>query len=45
MKTKLLLIAGFIAVAGLSAKGQKITEGDKTLAFLKGETKFNIEYD
>jgi hypothetical protein len=45
MKAKLLLIVGFVAITGLTATAQKITEGDKDLAFLKGETKFNIEYD
>ncbi len=45
MKTKLLLIAGFMAVMGLSAKAQKMTEGDKKLSFLAGETKVNIEYN
>ncbi len=45
MKAKLLLIAGFIAVTGLSVKGQKIIEGDKKLSFLSGETKINIVYD
>jgi hypothetical protein len=45
MKTKLLLIAGFIAFTGLNTKAQKITEGDKSLSFLAGETKVNIVYD
>ncbi len=45
MKTKLLLIAGFIAVAGLSASAQKMLEGDKKLSFLAGQTKINIVYD
>jgi len=44
MKTKLLLIIGFIAITGLTAKAQKFTEGDATLKFLAGETKINIEY-
>lgn len=45
MKTlKLLAVVGLIAVTN-SLSAQKIVEGDKTLAFLKGEKKFNIEYD
>ncbi|MBL0330282.1 MAG: hypothetical protein IPP64_12875 [Bacteroidetes bacterium] len=43
-KLKLIAIIGFLATAG-AASAQKITEGDKDLAFLKGETKFNIEYE
>lgn len=43
-KSKVLLIAGLIAVTGFTASAQKIIEGDKTLAFLKGEKSFNIEY-
>lgn len=33
-----------LAVAGLTANAQKMTEGDKKLSFLKGEKKFNIVY-
>lgn len=44
MKAKMLLIAGFIAVTAMTAKAQKFTEGDESLSFLSGETKFNIEY-
>lgn len=45
MKTvKLLAAVGLIALTG-TLSAQKIVEGDKNLAFLKGETKFNIEYD
>ncbi|MBN8697171.1 MAG: hypothetical protein J0L87_11640 [Bacteroidetes bacterium] len=44
MKAKMLLIAGFIAVTAMTAKAQKFTEGDESLSFLAGETKFNIEY-
>ncbi len=40
----MLLIAGFIAVTAFTAKAQKFTEGDESLSFLSGETKFNIEY-
>lgn len=40
----MLLIAGFIAVTAMTAKAQKFTEGDESLSFLAGETKFNIEY-
>lgn len=39
------MIAGLITLSGIAAKAQKITEGDKNLAFLKGETKFNIVYN
>lgn len=44
MKTKLLLIAGFIAITGLTSKAQKFVEGDESLSFLSGESKLNIEY-
>lgn len=43
-KIKLLAIIGFVTIAGV-ANAQKIVEGDKNLSFLKGEKKFNIEYD
>lgn len=43
-KIKLLAIVGFVAITG-AANAQKIIEGDKDMKFLKGETKFNIEYD
>ncbi len=43
-KIKLFAIVAFVAIAGV-ANAQKIVEGDKGLTFLKGQTKFNIEYD
>ncbi|MGZ4055854.1 MAG: hypothetical protein ACXVPU_08175 [Bacteroidia bacterium] len=44
-KAQVLVLLGFMAMISISVKAQKITEGDKDLSFLKGETKFNIEYD
>lgn len=43
-KIKLFAILIFVAFTS-AANAQKIVEGDKSLAFLKGQTKFNIEYD
>jgi hypothetical protein len=44
MKTKTLMIAAFVAITSFAAKAQKVTDGDAELAYLKGQTKFNIEY-
>lgn len=43
-KSKIFLIAGFIAFSGINASAQKFTEGDESLAFLVGETNINLEY-
>jgi hypothetical protein len=44
-KIKLYAIMGFIALTDMTAQAQKMTEGDKDLSFLKGQTKFNIVYN
>lgn len=45
MKTaKLLLVVCFFALTANVTKAQKFTEGDESLSFCSGETKFNIEY-
>lgn len=45
MKKFCYSICVFLFVAVNSALAQKIVEGDKTLAFLKGTTKLNLDYD
>ena len=45
MKNVKLFIAAGIILFALGAKAQKMTEGDRDLSFLRGQTKFNIEYD
>lgn len=43
-KLNTILVAGALSILTFNASAQKITEGDETLSFLKGEKKFNIEY-
>jgi hypothetical protein len=45
MKTKLFLIAGFIAVTSLTAKAQKMVQEVGDLTMLVGQTKMLVEYD
>lgn len=45
MNTLKFTCASFLLFVGLNSFAQKFTEGDKTLAFLAGETKFNLKYD
>jgi hypothetical protein len=45
MKTKLFLIAGFIAVTALTAKAQKMVQEVGDLTMLVGQTKMLVEYD
>ena len=45
MKTlKHILIILFISLSGINATAQDIKQGDKTLSFLKGQTKINVTY-
>lgn len=44
MKKLFSIATTVILLASSSIKAQKFTEGDKDLAFLKGETTLNIEY-
>ncbi len=44
MKNKLMTLIGMIMLTAIAANAQKITEGDKKLSFLSGETSFKIQY-